>query len=144
MVVSCACFGPRHVPYSNYLCHAPDKAAVGTIVNVFSYDAVSDQDSNLSPSWQRAYELHVEPRSRVFWCKFFRIFLVFSDSFDDKCKNYTFIQIFWYFCIFSILCQKYFIKIRSFSFTRVGLAFVRLLHSHRYRYLKTTHVKCNN
>ena len=35
-----ACFGPKHTTYSNYLCQAPDIAAVGTISNVFSYDAV--------------------------------------------------------------------------------------------------------
>ena len=38
---------PRHSPYSNYsrayvarLCRAPDIAAIGTIFNVFSYDAL--------------------------------------------------------------------------------------------------------
>jgi len=34
MVESCACFGPRHSPYSIYA------AAVGTIFYVFSYDTV--------------------------------------------------------------------------------------------------------
>ena len=46
--------------------HAFDIAAVGTIFNVFSYDALSDRDSNLSPSRRRANALRVEPRSRVF------------------------------------------------------------------------------
>ena len=41
MVVSCACLGPRHSPFSNYLCRTPDKAAVGTIFNALSFDAVS-------------------------------------------------------------------------------------------------------
>ena len=36
-----------------YLYHAPDIAAVGTISIVFSFDAVSGQDSNLSPSQQK-------------------------------------------------------------------------------------------
>ena len=40
MVLSCACLGPRHSPYSYYLCCASDIAAVGTTFNVFSYDAV--------------------------------------------------------------------------------------------------------
>ena len=35
-------------PYSNYLCCVPDMGAVGTILNVFSYDAVLGQDSKLS------------------------------------------------------------------------------------------------
>ncbi len=30
MVMSCTCFGPRHSPCSNFLCRAPDIAAVGT------------------------------------------------------------------------------------------------------------------
>ena len=34
-------------PYSDYLCRAPDIVAVITILNVFSYDAVSGRDSNL-------------------------------------------------------------------------------------------------
>ncbi len=40
MVLSCAYLGPRHWPYSYYLCCASDIAAVGTTVNFFSYDAV--------------------------------------------------------------------------------------------------------
>ena len=39
--------------------------AVGTLLNVFSYDAASDQDSNQSPSRLRADALCKEPRSRV-------------------------------------------------------------------------------
>ena len=31
--VSMAVYGSRHSPYSNYLCRAPDIAAVGTIFN---------------------------------------------------------------------------------------------------------------
>ena len=45
----------------NYLCRAPGKAAVETIFNVFSYDAVFSQNWNLSPPWWRADALHVEP-----------------------------------------------------------------------------------
>ena len=56
----CACFGPRHSPYSNSLYRATDLAAVGTILNVFSYDAVSDRDTNLSPSRKKRTDaLHV-------------------------------------------------------------------------------------
>ena len=44
MVKSCACFGPRHSPYSNYLCCAFDIVAVGTIFNIFSYNAVLDRE----------------------------------------------------------------------------------------------------
>ena len=58
-------FGPRQSSYSNYLCRASDIAAVGTIFNVFTYDAVSDRDSNLSPFRRRADALRVEPQSRV-------------------------------------------------------------------------------
>ena len=50
-------FRAKTFPYSNYY--------IGTIFNVIIYVAVSDRDSNLSPSRQRADELHVEPRSRV-------------------------------------------------------------------------------
>ena len=38
--MSCAFFGPRHSPYSNYLCRAPNIAAVGTFFNIFSYDVI--------------------------------------------------------------------------------------------------------
>ena len=51
--------------YSNYLCCAPEIAAVGTIFNIFTYDTVSGRDSNLSPSRQRADALHVTSQSRV-------------------------------------------------------------------------------
>ncbi len=54
--------GPRHSPYYYYLCRAPNIAAVGTIFNVFSYDAVLAQD--LNPR-RRSDALRVEPRSRV-------------------------------------------------------------------------------
>ena len=36
--------------YSNYLCCAPGIAAVGTIFNIISYEAVFCCDLNLSPS----------------------------------------------------------------------------------------------
>ena len=41
---SCTCFVPRHSPYSNYLCRAPDIEAIKTIFNVFSYDALLSRD----------------------------------------------------------------------------------------------------
>ena len=40
-------------PTLNYFCRAPDIAAVGTILNVFSYDAVSGRGSNLLLSRRR-------------------------------------------------------------------------------------------
>ena len=46
--------------------YAPDIAAVGIIFNVFSNDAVSARDSNLTPPRRRADALRVEPRSRIF------------------------------------------------------------------------------
>ena len=61
--MSCACFGQRHFTYSNYYCRASDIAAVGTIFNVFSYDAVLNRDSNQSPPRRRPVALRVEPRS---------------------------------------------------------------------------------
>ena len=42
----------------------PDIAAVGTILNVFSYDAVSARGSNLSPPRRQADALCVKPQSR--------------------------------------------------------------------------------
>ena len=51
--MSCACFGPWHSPFSNYLCCTPDIAPVGIIFNVFSYEAVLSRDD----------ALRVEPRS---------------------------------------------------------------------------------
>ena len=54
MVMSCACL------WANHLCRAPDLAAVGTIFNVFGYDAMSARDSNLSPPQRRADALRVE------------------------------------------------------------------------------------
>ena len=65
-VISCACFGLRHSPYSNFLCRTLDIAAVGNIFNVFSYDTMSSRDSNLTLSRQRADALRVTPLSRVF------------------------------------------------------------------------------
>ena len=44
MLISKAYLGPRHYPYSNYLCRAPEEAAVGTIYNDFRYDAVLGRD----------------------------------------------------------------------------------------------------
>ncbi len=61
MEVRCACFRPGHSPYSNYLYRTLDIAVVGTIFNVFSYNALTDRDSNLSPSRQPADALRVEP-----------------------------------------------------------------------------------
>ena len=72
MVMSCACLLAKTFPYSNYLCRAHDIAAVGTILNVFSYDAVSGRDSNLSPPRRRTDALRVEPLSRVF-CIFLKL-----------------------------------------------------------------------
>ena len=40
----------------------PDKVAVGTIFNVFSYDALLSRDSNLSLPRRRADALRVEQR----------------------------------------------------------------------------------
>ena len=51
-------FWAKANPYSNYLCRASDIAAVGTISKVFSFAAVSDRDSKLSPS----DGLRVEPQ----------------------------------------------------------------------------------
>ena len=34
----------KELQYSNYLCRTSDKAAVGTIYNVFSYDVVVSRD----------------------------------------------------------------------------------------------------
>ena len=59
----------NHIKLTNYLRCASDIAAVGTIFNVFSYDAVSDRDSNLLPSQRRAVALRVEPRLRVIYVK---------------------------------------------------------------------------
>ena len=54
MVISRACLWAKH------LCRAPDLAAVGTILNVFGYDAVSARDLNLSPPQRRADALRVD------------------------------------------------------------------------------------
>ena len=45
----------------NTLCRATDLAEEETIFNVFSYDVMSDRDSNLSSPRQRADALRVEP-----------------------------------------------------------------------------------
>ena len=42
---------------------APDIAAIGLKFNVFSYDEVLSQDSNLSPPQQRTDAQRVDPRS---------------------------------------------------------------------------------
>ena len=49
------CWNTNLPTYSNYLCCASDIAAVWTIFHIFTYYAVSDRDSNLSPSrrWMR-------------------------------------------------------------------------------------------
>ena len=75
-------YGPRHSPYSYYLCRTPDIAAVETICNVFSYDAVSARDSNLSPSWRRADALRVVPRSRV---ALLRVYIIILK--ESSCMN---------------------------------------------------------
>ena len=62
--MSCPCFGPRHFHYSYYQC-ASDMEAVGTFFNFFSYDAVSDQDLNLSPSLWWSDALCAEPWLKV-------------------------------------------------------------------------------
>ena len=49
----------------NYLCRTPDITAVGTIINVFSYDAVSGWDSNISTSRKQADAYRVSPQSQV-------------------------------------------------------------------------------
>ena len=43
MVMSLSVYGPRHSPYSNYLCRERDTAAGGNIFNVFSYDMVRSE-----------------------------------------------------------------------------------------------------
>ncbi len=55
MVLSCACFGPRHSTYSYYWCRASDIAAVGTTFNVFSYDA----------SWAENWTYHLPNAGRM-------------------------------------------------------------------------------
>ena len=65
MVMCCACFGHRLSLYLSYLCRAPVIAAVGPIFIVFSYDALSGRDLNLSPSRQEAYAIRVTPQSRI-------------------------------------------------------------------------------
>ena len=46
-----------HLFYSNYLCRTSYLAAVGTIFNVFSFEAVLDRDSNLPDDEQMCYVL---------------------------------------------------------------------------------------
>ena len=77
-VMSCACFGPKHSPYSNYQCPAPDIATVGTNVNVFSYDAMLSRDSNLSHSRRRVDAL----RSHLSICNFTNLILLYFKIFD--------------------------------------------------------------
>ena len=38
--MSCPLFKPRHFPHSHYFNRTPEVAAVGTIFNLVSYDAV--------------------------------------------------------------------------------------------------------
>ena len=75
MVMSYACFGPRHSPYSNYKYRASDIAAIGTTSNVFSNHAVLNRDSNISPPRQWADTLCIELRSWVYlkwrYCSFY-------------------------------------------------------------------------
>ena len=58
----CVCFWPTYSLYSNYLSHAPDIAAVGTVSNVFSYDGMSGRDSKLSSARRWEDALRVEPK----------------------------------------------------------------------------------
>ena len=62
------CIGLKHPPKSNYLCRA---SVVAIIFNVFSFDASSDRDSNLSPLCRRADALRVEQQLRVIMNNFF-------------------------------------------------------------------------
>ena len=41
---------PRHSPYYNYLCRAPDIAAVENSCSIFSYEVVLGQDLNPLPT----------------------------------------------------------------------------------------------
>ena len=52
--MSCACFWTKEFPLLYLLCLAPNKVAVWTIFNVFSFDAILSLGSNLSPSRQWA------------------------------------------------------------------------------------------
>ena len=46
-----------HLFYSNYLCRASYLAAVGTIFNIFSYEAVKNRDLNLPDDERIRYVL---------------------------------------------------------------------------------------
>ena len=63
--MSFACLWAKAFPIIYTFFSAPDIATVGTIFNVFSLDAVSGRDSNLSPARRRADALRIEPQSRV-------------------------------------------------------------------------------
>ena len=72
-------YRPRHSPYYYYLCCTPDIAVVGTIFNVFCFDAVSARDLNhhLPSNEQMNYllshdcglSLIISNNMRVLWCK---------------------------------------------------------------------------
>ena len=55
-----SCFGPRHPSYTNYLCRSNKNHFL-----LFSYDAMSDRDSNLAPPRRRQMRYVLEPRSQV-------------------------------------------------------------------------------
>ncbi len=61
------------------LCRATDIAAVWTIFNVLSYDALSGRNSNLAPSQQRVDALRIEPWSRDYW-NWFLLSLYISEN----------------------------------------------------------------
>ena len=42
IVMSCAYFGPKSFPFSNFHCLATDIAEVGTIFNDFNYDTINE------------------------------------------------------------------------------------------------------
>ena len=58
-------FGQGISPQIYHFCCTPDIASIGTIFKAFSYDSVSDRESNQSPSRQRMNELRDTPQSRV-------------------------------------------------------------------------------
>ena len=118
MVMSWACFGPRHSNDYNCQCRASDILAIVTIFNVFSYDKVLSRDSNLSPPRRRVDALCVEPRSRV--CIYLSgcLSLIFSFYISPKLKlNQT------NFCIDVEKIHYVFLSHTFFSKTATPLAF---------------------
>ena len=72
-----------------HYCHASDIAALRTSVNVFSYDKVFGQDSNPSPTRQRANGLHVASWSR------FKLKRILSSIYTKHSIPYPETQIHW-------------------------------------------------